>query len=348
MFCKNCGAQNDDGVVFCKSCGAKIAGQPEQSAQVKKGNGKLIAMIAAAAVLVIAAVACILIFTGGKDGPFDALRDGVEKLIDAKGFDFEVTTEDSYGSRTVEGALAYDLKKRELTAEIKDDDSTMYIYKDYGIETYDGELDDAYDISEVLDSFYASYDEMMKASDDASLSEMLEALDDENGGELSEYIRINKVDDCIDELEKLLNNEKWLEDHLDDYKREKSGGRTEYSMEVSSTAILEGIYEAIEPALKISGDDFEEMLDEIDSSDFEFVLNFAVEKGYLVWAEFSGDMEGDRIVVEVSFSNINDPSLDMEKIEVIYKEATGEIETPPTPETDEPSYAGQGGAARAE
>ena len=105
----------------------RVAGQPEQSAQVKKGNGKLIAMIAAAAVLVIAAVACILIFTGGKDGPFDALRDGVEKLIDAKGFDFEVTTEDSYGSRTVEGALAYDLKKRELTAEIKDDDSTMYL-----------------------------------------------------------------------------------------------------------------------------------------------------------------------------------------------------------------------------
>lgn len=101
----------------------------------------------------IAAVVCILIFTGGKDGPFDALRNGVEKLIDAEGFDFEVTVEDSYSSRTIEGALAYDLKKRELTAEIKDDDSTMYIYEDYGIETYDGELDDAYDISEALDSF---------------------------------------------------------------------------------------------------------------------------------------------------------------------------------------------------
>lgn len=272
----------------------------------------------------IAAVVCILIFTGGKDGPFDALRNGVEKLIDAEGFDFEVTVEDSYSSRTIEGALAYDLKKRELTAEIKDDDSTMYIYEDYGIETYDGELDDAYDISEALDSFYASYDEMMKTSDDASLSEVLEALDDETGGELSEYIRINRVDDCMDELEKLLNNEKWLEDHLDYYKREKSGGRTEYSMEVSSTAILEGIYEVIEPALKISGDDFEEMLDEIGDSDFEFVLNFAVEKGYLVRAEFSGDVEGERITFEVSFSNINEPSLDMEEIEAIYKEAITE------------------------
>lgn len=336
MFCKNCGAQMENGAAFCKNCGARSeSGQTAQpsAAPAPKKTGKLIAIIAAAVLIVAAVVVCIVLFTGGKDGPVEDFRGSVQQVIDSESFDFELSLSSNGSRANAEGSVEYGLKNRDLTIDMElssygESGSRVVVYKGYGFEQ-DADTGE-YDVYELDESFTDGiFDTLEQApADDMSLSEMLEILNAEMGGGLSEFISFSEIDACAEELEKLMRDEKWLKDNLDTYEKETVGDRTEYLLEINSPKIVEAVYDVMSPALNISDTDFEEVVAALENSDFEIILNMTVEKAYLTDFMLQMDLDGEQMDVELHLSNFGDSSLDTEQLDQLYEDVVGGVSRP--------------------
>ena len=65
MFCKNCGAEINDGIAFCANCGTQVENVNLPEEQAQKKNNKTIGLVACLAVVVVLVVALVGIFGGG-------------------------------------------------------------------------------------------------------------------------------------------------------------------------------------------------------------------------------------------------------------------------------------------
>lgn len=183
MFCGKCGAQVPDGSGVCPNCGAAMApkaqapnmnqgaqyqspqfqnpqgGFPNQGVPAgnapKKGNGKLIGIIAACVVVVALIIFCVVKFAGGS-GPKGTYTNGII-TIKFEGGRMSLIEEES------EISFKYKMKKKNIIVDIESatvsDNFWEYIAEEYGVDEDDLEdtLEDNADYDDLSEALYKAY-----------------------------------------------------------------------------------------------------------------------------------------------------------------------------------------------
>ena len=97
MFCRECGAENDDDAKHCKECGAKLSNEPVQ--EKEKGsfiNEHKIAVLCVLGILVIFVI--IALFSSGNNNTEvnGDLTEGIEKVLEDNGYDVSSSVKENY------------------------------------------------------------------------------------------------------------------------------------------------------------------------------------------------------------------------------------------------------------
>lgn len=121
MFCRNCGAQNQDGAAFCHSCGASLSdeAQPGGGSKVlaqKKPNLTLIGIAAVAVVAVILVIFAITRLFGG-NSPEKAATKFVNSVFKGDGKAIVSMLPDEVVETIVENR---DMTKKEMISDLND------------------------------------------------------------------------------------------------------------------------------------------------------------------------------------------------------------------------------------
>lgn len=353
MFCPNCGNTIADDAVFCGFCGTTLTSESSASGffsapstltgkeeayatpradvpteyvptEKPKNKKKILIISIIAAVVVIAAVLTVVLVLNSSAGPLDGFLSLVQNTVDAGSFTAEVKYyRDGDLKNRMDIGAEYDFDAGELTLVcINDSDNEIgAIYDGYSIEFYSDEYYGyKHDISDELDLIFEYY-EKIKLEDlsDADLEDLLEELDlpKKTVRQIEPYIDLEEAQDAFETVIGWLNDEDWLEEHLNLEVSEKKGITT-YSFEIDGKAMREigkSALKEFESALDDDiYDEIEDSLRDIDK-DWEITLEVSTDGTYLTEVEISFDTGYHTERYVISFDDYGSTEVDTDDLD---------------------------------
>lgn len=302
---------------------------------VKPAKRKLpsaVIAVALALVLVVGAVFGIMAIVG--NGPAAAIGKGLQKTLKSETFDFDITVEVEGETANFVGTIEFNPEEYVLNLYMDgtytgaDSTITMCLYDGqfFGYTSEDGEKWYTYtEIDEdILEEFFDAYlenaDSKLSKED---LVEALEEMDDMTDGELSEFVDLEIMADCIMDYAAALNNKKWLKENAG-FSQEKEDGTTYYIFEPDLQDFTEASLAFFEEAFE-DEDVYEDGMDAIEESlsdldDFNLEITFGVKSGYLSYFMMSAAMDSEEVVLEAIFSEFGKTELDYDELDDLASE----------------------------
>lgn len=343
MICKNCNNKIPDDSMFCPSCGQKAETEPVATVETKN-MGKIPkfpkkGIVAAAVVALLLAVVLIVGFASnwfGLTGPAMKIASAAEKTFTAGNYTVDIKcTYSSEGKRStsIKGTanVAIDFEKREFTLFTKltasGETAIVAIYDGFCV------IDDTkdrwrYDISEQLDAYFDAYEEGAKK--EFSWEDFIDNIFYEGAyEEAAKDINFDKLEKCIKNYAKKLNNEKWLEKNAG-YTTEEDDGVTMYCFNPDVYLFLTASMPVFENAF-INEDRYDELNEDIAErkSSFKHInmnLAYGIKDGELIRFDVKiiqsdGSFLNNRIRIEADFRDIGSTEFDIDQLEDMLDQA---------------------------
>ncbi len=366
MYCRNCGTNIPDNAMFCTSCGTPIKKAessennavppqpvfpPSNDEIPKKSKKKIYISVAAASVVIIAAISCLLAFghVFEKSAPaatttepeaslaqkncVESLLSSTKKTLLCSGTDFDVDITEDGNSYSGSGFISFgkDLSDSvgyfEMDIENKGYES-IFEYSaciSNGFIAYiDGSFYDYYEVSKILPEFFGSEfqaENLVKGNklNEDALKQYYSLVSNEFA--TRENIKLPAYEDAYELIEKFILNECDKEELTDSfvssYDEQDTADGTEYSFDLDVEELLNAFltyveedYPAVMDVMDNLGMDKAELLEEAEEFG-DIGLKFTVSKGYLTYLEVIFDDENK---LAVSLSNINNPTVEMDKV----------------------------------
>lgn len=332
QYCPNCGAKMEPGSKFCGACGAATMKAPAPRKRLplkvlknfkdlppkkKKLAGIVAASVAALCIVIFAVLGIMSIAT---DGPLKRISSAMSNTLNAKSLTVDVQCFDGYSldfEYYVEAAL--NLKKKEITAMVTAPGADAhalfaealyngYLLKvnDYGDEVRVYKEDVSEQISYLMDLYSKISSGKINPSKTANTREERETIE-----RLEEYVDLDRLDDCLKDFLKALNDEQWLKQNAG-YTVSEIGDQTTYSFSITPQTIS-AFMEILRPAF-LSQAKYLSVREDVTDDDIGAYITIITQGKYLKQVNVTSiERYGDLSYV-VKFSQIGSTAVDRQQI----------------------------------
>lgn len=327
QYCPNCGAKMEPGSKFCGACGAAIMKAPASGKRLplkvlknfkdlppkkKKLAGIVAASVAALCIVIFAVLGIMSIAT---DGPLKRISSAISNTLNAKSLTADVQYFENY-NLDIEfyAEAALNLKKKEITAmATAPDGDAVALYNGYFLEVYDyGDEVRVYkeDVSEQISYLMDQYSKISSGkfniSKAANTREERETIE-----RLEEDVDLDRLNDCLKDFLKALNDEQWLKQNAG-YSVSKIGDQTTYSFSITPQTIS-AFMEILRPAF-LSQAKYLSVREDVTDDDIGGYITIITQGKYLKQVNVTSiERYGDLSYV-VKFSQIGSTAVDRQQI----------------------------------
>ena len=328
MFCSKCGKQAEEGCRFCIDCGNPL--EMQKPAEKKSGScrGWKIGMIAGATVLLVVLVVLAGFFCRSGEsvtGPMVTATNAVQNTFQQRNFTAEISV--NQGDQRIDGIAYVDIDaEREILhllmeVKVKNLNVTLAVYDEYLILSSFG-FYQCVDISEKLDEFFDTYEELSSAEPD--LEDILDDISIFAYDEIAKYIDSHKLNQCMKAYARQLNNPRWLEKNAG-YSTRIENGVEMYILEPDMAVFLSASAPYFQDALK-NPEDFTKIMEIWEkngklSDKMDMYAAFGVKDGYLISIESATAIDSKQTGIKVCFSDIGTTELDPDELKDMLEKA---------------------------